>query len=125
MEFIHDPNRTTLENLEDLYQFLGRLTPEQRKQPIRLSGDEAYPKQATQAHILECDYINPSGDAGEPVNDYKEGGQFYGTEEAIDLENEPVIAKEGDIYIYYDMTPSERKFLQEKTESERPCKQGE
>lgn len=88
---------STLQNLKD---FLSLLSEEQLKQPVKISAEDTEIVLMTEAHVLTCDYIDPSGDCAEPITDYLKGGQFY--DEDDDMSDEPIVARKGDIIFYVD-----------------------
>jgi hypothetical protein len=75
--------------LENLYQELSKLTPEQRQQPARILG-EKFNQTIDSVWILNEDHINPTSDGWEPKS-------VYAQEEGYD--DEPIVGKTGDIYL--------------------------
>lgn len=89
-----------IETLQNLKDFLSLLSEDQLKQPVKISAEDMETVLMTEAHVLTCDYIDPSGDCAEPITDYLEGGQFYDKDE--DMSDEPIVAKKGDVIFYAD-----------------------
>lgn len=90
------PTQLTWQRIKD---FANNLTEEQLQQPLRLSTEDCN-HIGVCLDVLQCDYINPSGEMAEPITDYMPGGQFH--DEDIDWEDEPVVASKGEIWVIAD-----------------------
>jgi hypothetical protein len=99
-EFLVGPDIT---NYGDLKTFLQTLTPEQLEQPVRIWGENMAGTVAA-GNILNCDFIDPSGDGAEPRGYYD---QFEpGDPDFLDgLDDEDVCYPKGTIMLALDDLP--------------------
>lgn len=84
-----------------LKDFLNSLTEEQLDQEVMIQGEaRIYPKIGFE--IMSEDYINPSGEGAEPISDYLPGGVGYDEDYPLDVTDETVVLKKGQVVYFID-----------------------
>lgn len=87
----------SLTTWRELKRFAESLTESQLDEKLFFGATEQPVRTIDEVEILECDYINPSGETIEPITDYLPGGQYY--EDDFDAEDEAVVFSKGTIFL--------------------------